>query len=233
MGTITGQYIADGAWLKLQEPTGSGATRWTPTEALRAINNGQRFIVTVLPKAFTKSVSATPAGGTRQTMAGLNIADGITFIDVPANMASDGTTRGRAITKRERAYLDEMDPMWHSRTATAAQHWCQDPNDPKAIWLSPAVTGGGKVEFIYSATPTDLASLANVISIDDIYQNALEFFLLFSFHSKDADFNPGSATKAASYLQLLTQILGITNTNVVQQAAQAAARATGSTGAAG
>lgn len=233
MGTITGQYIADGAWLKLQEATGGSATRWTSAEALRALNNGQRFIVSIVPKAYTKRVAATPVAGTRQTMSGLSISDGLTFIDITANLASDGTTRGKPITKRERAYLDEMDLTWHSRTATSAQHWCQDPNEPKTAWLYPGITGTGKIEVIVSATPPDLASLASVIALDDTYQNHLEWFILFSFHSKDADFNPGAAAKAASYMQMLTQSLGVSDKVYLQQSAQAVARAAGNTGAAG
>lgn len=225
MGTITGQQIADRAWIKVQEQTGSSATRWTPAEALLWLNDGQRETVHQLPKANTIRATPTVVSGTRQTLAGLGLTAGIEIVDVVRNMATDGTTPGRAIVKRDRAWLDLRNPNWHSDTAADAYDWMFDERDPKAFYIYPAKPGG-KLEVIYSALPTDLASLASAISLDDTYANALQWFLLFSFYSKDATFNRGQQL-AASYWALFMQALGLRDKSVLTVSAQGDARVNG------
>lgn len=224
MGSITGQQISDRAWLKVQEPTGGTATRHTAAEALLAINDGQRAIVEVLPKANPVRATPTVATGTRQSATGLGLTTAVEIIDVVRNMATDGITPGRAITLRDRSWMDESDPSWHSRTAAEAIHWFRDERDPKAFYLYPAKTSG-KVEVIHSALPTDLGSLSSAITLDDIYANALQWWLLFTFYAKDT--TERAQAKAASYLTLFYQSLGVRDRVPGKVAAQSAARAAG------
>jgi hypothetical protein len=123
-----------------------------------------------------------------------------------------GTTRGRSITKRERAWLDDQLPTWHTVAGAEAVHWMYDERDPKAFYLFPQ-PASGKVEIIYSAIPADLGSLAAAITLDDIYANALQFFMLFSFYSKDATYTKNPAS-ASAYWQLFMQSLGLRGTNL-------------------
>jgi hypothetical protein len=214
MSTLTGQYIADGAWTKVNEQTGAAAVRWPVAEALRWINDGQREIVNQSPRAYTKSVKATAAAGTRQDFASLSMTDAVQLVDIPRNFRADGTTPGRAMTKRDRIEFDEQIPTWHSTAAAAdAVHWMFDDRDPLAFYIYPPVTAGSKLEIIYAASPADLGSLAATITIPDIYANALQFFVLFSFYSKDATYakSPGLASAA---WQLFQQSLGIRGQNV-------------------
>ena len=227
MPTLTGQNIADRAWTKVNEPTGSTATRWTPAEALMWINDGQRECVNQLPKSHTKSTIAAIVAGTRQTLTGLSITDGITVVDVPRNFAADGTTPGRALTKRERVQFDEQLPGWHSTTAAAdAVHWIFDERDPKAFYIYPPKTAGTKLEVIYSSAPAELSALGDTISLDDIYGNALQFFMLFSFYSKDATYAK-SPQMAASYWGLFMQALGFRDKAILTLAATGDAKAAG------
>jgi hypothetical protein len=216
MPTITGQQIADRAWTKVNEPTGSSATRWTPTEALLWINDGQREVVNQLPKSHTKAIIAPVVAGTRQTLAGLGITDGISVVDVTRNFDAAGTVPGRALTKRERVAFDEQNPSWHSATAAAdAVHWIFDERDPKSIYIYPPKTPGTRLEVIYAAAPTDLANLSSTIALDDIYANALQFFMLFSFYSKDATYAK-SPQMAASYWALFMQSLGFRDKSIME-----------------
>lgn len=224
MGTLTGQQIADRAWTKAQEATGSSATRWTPAEALWWINDGQREVVNQLPRANAARAVPALVAGTRQTLVALGLTTGIEVLDVVRNFAADGTTVGKAITRRERDYLDEMLPDWHSATGTAVEHWFFDERDPKAFYVYPAVTGSRCAEVIYSALPTDLGSLASTITLDDTYANALQFFVLFSFFSKDAKL-PNSLQLATGYWGLFLQTLGVREKNALQAAASGAAKA--------
>jgi hypothetical protein len=214
MGTITGQQIADRAWTKVNEATGSSAIRWTPAEALMWINDGQRECVNQLPQAWSKrAIPTLVTGNSRQDFAGLSISDGISLIDVICNYNSGCTVRGRATTKRERAWLDDQKPDWHTTSGGEVVHWMYDERDPKAFYIFPQPSAAAKLEIIYAANPTDLATLASAITIDDIYANALQFFVLFSFYSKDATYtkNPQSA---AAYWQLFMQSLGLRGQNI-------------------
>lgn len=202
MSTITGQYIADGAWTKVNEATGGAAVRWPATEALRWLNNGQREVVNRSPRSNTKSGKlAITNTDTRQDLIALGVTVGVQVIDILRNVSSSGTPR-RALTKRDRVWLDDQLPGWHA-TAPAADaiHWMYDDRDPLAFFIYPPILNGNKLEIVYAAAPTDLNAAADVISLPDIYANALEFFLLFSFYSKDTTYTK-SPQMAQSYWQL-------------------------------
>lgn len=223
MPTLTGQNIVDRAWIKAQDTNGGSGVRWPSTEALLWLNDGQREVVNVLPSAYTVTATPTVLPGTRQTLAGLGLTSGITTVDVTRNYALNGTTVGRAITLRKREWFDDQRPNWHSEVASEAIHWTLDPRDPKAFYLYPAITSG-KIEVVYSASPADLGSLAATLTIDDIYANALQWFILFSFYSKDATYTQQPA-KAGAYYQLFLQSLGVKSNATLQNAMVASSNA--------
>lgn len=213
MPTITAQQIADRAWTKVNEATGGDAVRWTAAEALNWVNDAQREVVNQLPKANPVRAVVAAVAGTRQDLATLALFTGIQVLDVVRNFAANGTTPGRAITRRERAWLDDHLPDWHAESASRAIHWTFDERDPKAFYLYPAIIGGGKVELIYAAAPASLASLAQTIALDDIYANAIQYFVLFSFYSKDSTYT-NTAQMAASYWALFQGCLGVRATSI-------------------
>ena len=216
MGTITGQQIADRAWIKVNEGTGSSATRWTPAEALLWINDGQRECVNQVPSSNAKRATPTlELGSSRQTLAGLGLSDGVSIIDIQCNYNIAGTTRGRSITKRQRSWFDDERPTWRATPAqdNQAVHWMHDERDPTAFDIFPQPASASKVEIIYAALPVDLPTLASAISLNDIYANALQAFLLFSFYSKDSTYTKNQAT-AQAYWALFQQLLGIRATNL-------------------
>lgn len=191
----------------------SGA-RWLDPTCLRGLNFAQREIVTYLPSA--NSITAKPMlqAGTRQTMTGLSLTNGLQFLDVPRNFSADGNTPGRSIIKAERAWLDETRPDWHSDTPSQViQHYCLDNRDPKAMYVWPPSTGDRKAEVIYSAAPADLAALASNISLDDIYANPMAYYLLFYMLTVN---KPGQAIPQLAqvwYSQFL-QVLGVKDQRV-------------------
>lgn len=224
MPTTTGQQIVDRARIKANDE--DTTKRWTDVEALMWINDGQLAVASLLPAAYTLAAIPTAvAGNTRQTLSGLGLTAGLTIVDVPRNYAADGTTPGRAMTKRDRVWFDEHRPRWHSEMQAEAQHWMADERDPKAIYLYPAKTAG-KIEVIYSAVPAALASLSSTITLDDIYRNALQWFLLFSWYSKDATNNRGQQL-ASQYYALFLQELGVRDTAVKNNAMQGSSKAAG------
>ncbi len=214
MGTITCQSIADKAWTKVNEATGGSAVRWPTAEAFGWICDGQREIVNQLPRSYAVRSTPTVVAGTRQTLAGLGLTTAIQVLDVVANYNAAGTVRVRAITKRNRAEIDDQVPTWHSATASEAVHWYFDDQDPKAFYIYPAIlSAAGKLEIITSDSPADPASIAAAITLDDIYANALQFFVLFSFYSKDATYTK-SPQAAATYSSLVQGSRGIRGQNI-------------------
>jgi hypothetical protein len=210
MGTITVQKNADKAWLILQDTQGAGGVRWQASEMLGWHNDGQREIVMVLPSAYTKAAKVAPvASETRQTLAGMSITDGLQVIRPTRNFNAAGSTPGRAITKIAHAVLDQEKPAWHSETAAEAIHYTSDPADPKAFYLWPAITGGGKVELVYSAAPPDATAITDTIALDDIYSNALQYYMLFRALTKRTANSAPARQEAAAYYNLMLQVLGV------------------------
>jgi hypothetical protein len=225
MPTITGTQIAQGAWTKVNEQTDGTAVRWTSAEMLRWINDGQREIVNQSPRAYTKAVKATAVAGTRQDFTGLSIVDGVELVDITRNFRADGTTPGRAMTKRDRVEFDEQIPLWHSTAAALdAVHWMSDDRDPLAFFIYPPLQSGAKLEIVYAAEPAPLTALTDIITIPDTYANALQFFALFSMYSKDATYAK-SPQLASAYWQLFLQSLGVRGQNVQMADAAGSQRA--------
>lgn len=223
MGTITGQQIVDRAWIKANDSGGAGGVRWPSAECLKWVNDAQREIVNQLPKANAKMAQASVQAGSRQTLTGLGLTDGLEVLDVVCNVS--GSTRGRAITKRARAWFDEQLPTWHVTAGSEAYHWIYDERDPEAFYLFPQPSGT-KVEVIYAGAPTDLSALTDAIAIDDVYANAIQFFLLFSFYSKDATYTK-SMQQAASYWQLFLSCLGVRERSIITNDQSGDAKAQG------
>lgn len=214
MPTFTGQMIADRAWIILQDTNGGNGVRWPSDEVLKWINDGQREVVINLPSAFVKTSIVTLTAGTRQSFAGLNISDGIQFLKYVRNFAQDGVTPGRAVTTKPMLWLDEQRPNWHSDAAAATIHCLFDPNDPKTFYIWPRADGTThKAEIVYSAAPPELANIGSTISLDDIYANALQYYVLFRSFSKNATYTKNPAA-AGAYYQLFLQSLGIKDRRV-------------------
>lgn len=218
MGTLTGQQIVDRAWIKAQDTNGGSGTRWPASEALLWINDAQREIVNLLPKANPKVATPTLTNTSRQTFTGLSISDGVAILDVV-----QATATGQPITLRPRAWFDDQLKTWHTATGVP-YHWMYDDRDPGAfyVWPHSAVA----VELVYGALPADLGSLASTISLSDIYANALQYFVLHSFYSKGATYTKNPQL-AAQYWTMFQQCLGFRDKAVRLASVQAENNAAG------
>lgn len=215
MPTITGQQIVDRAWIILQDTNGGSGVRWPGAEQLLWVNDAQREVVIVLPSAFVKTAIVTLVAGTRQTLAGVSPAqsDGIQFMKFVRNYNAAGTVPGRAVVLKPMLWLDEQRPTWHNDTPADAIHYFFDKNDPKTFYVWPPADGTKKAEIVTSAAPPELGSLANVISLDDIYANAMQYYVLFRSFSKNATYTKAPQL-AAAYYQLFLQSLGVKDARV-------------------
>ncbi len=200
MGTITAQSIIDKAEATLFDDTN---VRWSVSELLGHLNDGQRELVAIKPDANSVNAVLTLVEGTKQSVPGVQL------LKVVRNMGLDGATPGRAITPASMETLDRMRPDWHADTANnEVRHYLFDPRDPKTFYVTPPQPSTpGKIEAVYSATPVDVAAIGNAITIDDIYATALYYFVLARAHSKET---PGADVgKAAGYYNLFMGVLGL------------------------
>jgi hypothetical protein len=196
MATITTSAIISKVSTLLQDATN---IRWTTTELLDWLNDGQREIVMYKPNACVKNTDVALVAGTKQTIP----ADGINLIDIPRN------TGGNAIRPTNRNILDAQIPDWHasSRQNAKVQHYCYTPNDPRTFYVFPPSPGTNSVEIIYCAAPA-AATIGGVISIDDIYAAPLTNYIAYRAYSKDAEYAENSGLAQAYYQAFITQITG-------------------------
>lgn len=201
MGTLTGTNIVTRARKILQDTT-SGGTRWLDAELLDWINDGQREIVLLKPNAYSTVENLTLVEGTRQALP----ASGLMLLSVIRNVSN-----GRVVRRVDRNILDSENPNWHAASASATvEHYTFDEDAPANFWVYPPQpsSGFGSVELIYSKSPEDLASLASVITLNDIYANVILDYVLYRAYSKDTDY-AGNAQRAANHYQAFNNALGV------------------------
>ena len=165
----------------------AGLIHWTQNELLQWGSEGQVELVTLKPDAATKTVDLQLVSGARQT----NPADCISILDMRQNNG------GNTITPTDRATLDRFMPGWmKGPTASTVKHWMPDPQ-PDTFYVYPAQNNTpAKVVITHSFTPPALVAGGN-LGVRDIYQAAIENYILFRAFSKDAE--PASAERAMAY----------------------------------
>lgn len=202
MPTVTAQTIIDRAELILNDTTN---VRWAAAELLGWLNDGQREAVIAKPDVYTKSQAVQLTAGTKQTLP----SDAILLLDVVRNMGTNGTTVGNTVRVVAREVLDAQVPNWHTLTASnTVVHYMVDPRDPKRYYVYPKSPGTNYVEIVYSAAPPDVALIADTISIDDVYANALLDYILYRAYMKDATF-AGNDQRAANHYAAFMSALGL------------------------
>lgn len=203
MATITAQTIIDRAQVILQDST---AVRWPEAELLNWLNDGQREIVALRTDAFSKIANVTCVAGTKQV---IPTSDGLRLLDVLRNMGAGGSTPGTAIRKVPRQILDGQTPEWHAATpSTTIKHYVFDERAPKTFYVYPPASAGTQLEVLYSASPTDVATIGSVITLDDIYMTPLIDYILYRAYSKDTEY-AGNANRAAAARQAFENTLGL------------------------
>lgn len=215
----TAQQIADRAAILAQDNDAGASPRWPSAEVLVWISAAQREVAMNLPMAYILKATGTLVAGSRQTLTGMGITNGASIVDLPRN------TVGRAITKRERAWMDNAKPEWHDETGLKVVHWFFDERDPTACYVYPSVAAG-TIDVVYHAIPADLANMAASLVLADLYANAVLYFTLASMYAKDLN-SIKSQGYATYYRQLAMQSLGLRDRAVLTTAAQTTTKAQG------
>ncbi len=177
--------------------------RWTDTELLYWLSDGQRAVVAAVPHASQVTQSVLLVAGSRQTIP----AGGYKLLNVYRNMGTTGTTPGQTCQKVSREFMDANYYTWPSDTASAiVRAWFMDESDPLGFYVYPQNTGTSYIELNYSVMPADLAATTSTLNVQDIFQTALTDYVVARAHMKDSDYAAG-AQIAAAWMQLFEQFV--------------------------
>lgn len=202
MPTLTGTYIIERATDTLQDKDN---IRWPRPELLAYINDGQREIALQRPDSTARTEALELAANT--TLQQLP-PDGIRLIEVTRNLTGIEAAPGRVIKLTAREVLDQQTPNWHQTPAvTEVRHYIFDIRNPKKFYVYPRPGAGVSVEIVYSATPADLLLESSVISLDDIYANAIIAYVIMRAYQKDEDY-ARNADAAAAFYAMMSQSMG-------------------------
>lgn len=181
----------------------AGGVRWTDTELLKWISDGQRVIALVRPDSVSENTALTLVAGTKQTIP----ADGMRLLDVVRNLTSTGGP-DRSVRMVERETLDAQSYNWHQATAGKTVNFIYDNRDPLHFYVYPPAVAGAKLEILYSKQPAEITATNQALTLLDVYAEPLFNYVLFRAYSKDAEYGANAAL-AQGYLSLFNNLLGI------------------------
>ena len=203
MGTFTGASIITDAATALKD---AANTRWTRTDLLAYLNDGQRELVQLKPEAcvFNGAFKLT-AGKTKHTLPQTSLG----LLDVTGNLGADGLTAGKPITVTSKRMLDAVAPGWNTASADGyITHYCYDPRDPKVIYTyKKAPATDWYIGVVYSILPTSLSVEADLLGVDDVYKNALLEYMQHRAYSKDAETQ--NMALAVAHYQAFGNLIGV------------------------
>jgi hypothetical protein len=203
MATIKVVDVLDRASIILQDS--STNVRYPKEELLKFFNDAQKEVVLHRPDANMVNEDFDCVVGSKQSLP----AAGLRLVDVVRNKD------GRAITQIDRRVLDQTLPDWHEVVAgtNKIEHFIYDSSAPKIFYVYPKATADFDLEIVYSAAPADIAisnfgTDTTVLSVDDVYANAILDYVLYRSYQKDSEY-AGNSQRAIMHYQGFTNSLGI------------------------
>jgi hypothetical protein len=204
----TYQSIIDKVETILQDEDSDQTTRrWTETELLTWVKEGEEQIATLKPDSYPVVVSAQMSVGSQQSLGGTRA---IQLIDVLCNMGQDGATRGDVVSVVEKSLMNAINPGWMSDTASGTiTHVIYDSKrTPKLFWVYPKSPGTNYLEMILGELPDNSSKvIGDNIMMEDEYGFALIHFTLAMAFAKDTDI-PNSAGRVREHMNLFLEALG-------------------------
>lgn len=204
---IVASTIIDAAQELVQDVSGVG---YTTAQGLVWINKGQRAIVNLRRDAGALTESWLLAAGAKQTLG----SGRIQLLGDLRNMGTDGSTPGNAIRLvTDRKTLDAIDPSWSAdaNQAAAIDEYTYDIDNPTVFYVNPPNDGTGYIEGSVVKVPADLALESDNITISDLYEMALIYFVCWYWLGRDDERSP-NYTRAQAYKASYYEALDISNT---------------------
>lgn len=198
---ITAGNVLDRVRKKLND---LGDVRWTVTEHLEAVNDGQTALLEAKPDLFEVYVFHDLVPGPVQ-----DVPDDCYFLfDVVAN--AQGSTITKPISKVERSTLDRQRGNWLALKPDAqVVHWCQSPREKAKFWVVPPQpsTGPGRVYLRHARYPAVIDQEVDPLDAPDECLNALYHFCMHRALEKDEKFS--GSQQAQFHWQKFAQYAGV------------------------
>jgi hypothetical protein len=183
-------------------------SRWLPTELLGWLNDGQAEICSLVPNANPSTSTIVLAAGAKQTAP----ADALYVNGFIRNMGVGGAVPGSIIKQVTRNFLNSFIVNWANATpSTVVTHVAYDPADSNIdfyVYPPQPASGMSSIEIVYSKIPTAISLITDVITIRDIYANALLDYVLYRAFGKDSEYGNQSDRSQIHY-KMFSQALSI------------------------
>lgn len=189
MGTVLASKLIGRARLLLKDRS-NVAERYTDIEYLDMLNEGQLAVVRLLPFVTSKVVDHICVEGVLQTIP----PDGMSYIKAHAVLPS-----GMALIPTSLEGLNAADPVWRGRTNTdplTPRQVAEDGQNPYRFYVTPA--GMDTVLLEYSAHPEFIDVVTDPITLNDVFQSALSYYVCYKALEGDSD-NPANRELADSF----------------------------------
>jgi hypothetical protein len=207
MASVTdAKTIIDKASVILSDIT---ATRWTTAELLGWLNDGQSEICALVPNANPVTSTVALVAGTKQSAP----TDALYVNGFIRNMGVGGTTPGGVIRQVTRNFLNSFIVGWaNATTSTTVTHIAYDPADSNLdyyVYPPQPATGMSSIELVYSKVPDIIPSTGSpVITIRDIYANALLDYVLYRAFGKDSEYG-NQSDRSQTHYKMFSNAIGI------------------------
>ena len=179
----------------------AGKVRWPDPEMLGWLNSAQLQIVVVRPDALSAKADLSLVAGVEQTLP----AGALRLLDIIRNVS------GRGITLVNRDRLTALNRTWFVQAQQdVIKHFTFDNNDPRSFHVFPPASTAAKVRVLYAARPSDCATLASTLGVDDTFEGPLIDFICYRAWAKDGDSAADSQRSANALQAFMTSLTGKT-----------------------
>jgi len=169
------------------------AERWSDSELIGWINEGQRTILNAMPDSTALVAVISLAAGVRQALP----ANARQLLAAYRNMGPSGATPGNAPMLWSRDYMNVQVPNWPAAAANpVVQVVMYDVADRFAFYCYPPNDGTGTLEINYSQMIADCVLDTDVLTVQDVYQTPLFDYTMMRASQKDSDYAGGQALAA-------------------------------------
>lgn len=203
---------------ELLQETEGGGDRFTSAQLLAWLNEAQRVIQSLVPRAnpVTTVVTCT-ANETRHTL-----PDGTTAMLRPiCNMGTDGATPGRTVRLYDENELTGFSSGWHSATGEATiKGIVYDLRDPRTYWTYPRAhaTTVVTLRMLLSQIPSDCSASTDSLTVLDEFEPAIVDWIMYRCLGRDSEETPNFAA-AMGYKKSFVEFLGMSAEAVARNAA--------------
>lgn len=200
---ITARTIISNARTLLQD-TDAGGIRWIDSELIAWLNEATTEVVRIHPHANAMNSDLQLVIGTRQRIPD----NGVQLLNVQRNVSAAGAP-GRVIRIVDHDIMNIERPDWHiDPQESTVKRYTFDPQDPMTFYVYPPSDGTAKVAIVYSAAPTQVVALDDLLPIPDIFAASVTNYICFRAWLKQVG-DVQSEQRAGSYLQLFNQSIGV------------------------